>query len=89
MQSVEGHQVDEAVASIFHTVLFHRTLGKFCYKEEGNYSVGTIGYSDVDCDFIDFTYVSITNNNLLYVVSFHISFNFSCEDSNKVLFNHF
>lgn len=50
--------MDEAVASIFHTVLFHRTLGKFRYKEEGNYSVGTIGYSDVDCDFIDFTYVS-------------------------------
>lgn len=59
VQTVEGHQVDEAVASIFHTVLFHRTLGKFRYKEEGNYSVGTIGYADVDCDFIDFTYVSL------------------------------
>ncbi|KAF4533437.1 hypothetical protein B566_EDAN001162 [Ephemera danica] len=55
--SVEGRQVDEAVASIFHTVLFHRSLGKFRYKEEGSYSVGTVGYEDVDCDFIDFTYV--------------------------------
>jgi len=56
-QTVEGRQVDEAVASIFHTVLFHRSLGKFKYKQEGSYSVGTVGYEDVDCDFIDFTYV--------------------------------
>lgn len=56
-QTVEGRQVDEAVASIFHTVLFHRSLGKFRYKQEGSYSVGTVGYEDVDCDFIDFTYV--------------------------------
>lgn len=55
---MEGRQVDEAVASIFHTVLFHRSLGKFQYKQEGSYSVGTVGYEDVDCDFIDFTYVS-------------------------------
>lgn len=57
--SMEGRQVDEAVASIFHSVLFHRCFGKFKYKEDNknNYSVGTIGYMDVDCDFIDFTYV--------------------------------
>jgi hypothetical protein len=59
VQTVEGRQVDEAVASIFHTVLFHRSVGKFEYKQEGSYSVGTIGYEDVDCDFIDFTYVRI------------------------------
>jgi hypothetical protein len=34
-------------------------LGKFKYKQEGSYSVGTVGYEDVDCDFIDFTYVRI------------------------------
>lgn len=62
LQTVEGHQVDEAVASIFHTVLFHRSLGKFCYKQEGHYSIGTVGYEDVDCDFIDFTYVSTRAN---------------------------
>uniref|UniRef100_A0A1B6FPC2 Autophagy-related protein 101 n=1 Tax=Cuerna arida TaxID=1464854 RepID=A0A1B6FPC2_9HEMI len=62
--TVEGHQVDEAIASIFHSVLFHRTLGKFRYKEEGNYSVGTIGYSDVDCHFIDFTYVCCSSVSL-------------------------
>lgn len=54
---VGGHQVDEAVASIFHSILFHRSSGKFNYKEDGTFSVGTVGYEDVDCDFIDFTYV--------------------------------
>lgn len=62
--TVEGRQVDEAVASLFHTVLFHRSLGKFHYKQEGSYSVGTVGYSDVDCDFIDFTYVCCSSDNL-------------------------
>lgn len=61
---MEGRQVDEAVASIFHTVLFHRSLGKFRYKQEGSYSVGTVGYEDVDCDFIDFTYVCTCHSYL-------------------------
>ncbi|CAB0039675.1 unnamed protein product [Trichogramma brassicae] len=63
--SMEGRQVDEAVASIFHTVLFHRCLGKFTFKQEGsNYSVGTVGYQDVDCNFIDFTYVCCSSVHL-------------------------
>lgn len=44
--------------------MFHRTLGKFKYKKEGSYSVGTIGYQDVDCDFIDFTYVCCSSPHL-------------------------
>ncbi|XP_044253243.1 autophagy-related protein 101 [Tribolium madens] len=62
--AVEGHQADEAVASIFHTVLFHRTHGKFLYSTEGSYSIGTIGYTDVDCDFIDLTYVCCSSKRL-------------------------
>lgn len=62
--TMEGRQVDEAVASIFHTVLFHRTLGKFVYSGEDSYSVGTVGYTDVDCDFIDLTYVCCTSRRL-------------------------
>lgn len=62
--TMEGRQVDEAVASIFHTVLFHRSLGKFLYTGDSSYSVGTIGNMDVDCDFIDFTYVCCTSQSL-------------------------
>ena len=31
---------------------------QFHYKQEGNYSIGSVGIVDVDCDFIRFTYVS-------------------------------
>lgn len=72
--SVEGRQADEAVASIFHTVLFHRTLGKFLYNEEGSsYSIGTVGYTDVDCDFIDLTYVCCSSGRLDHVLRREIS----------------
>ncbi|XP_011181814.1 autophagy-related protein 101 [Zeugodacus cucurbitae] len=66
--TIEGRQVDEAVASIFHTVLFHRCQGKYMYTGDAQYSIGTIGYTDVDCDFIDFTYVCCTSEGLLRTV---------------------
>lgn len=70
--TMEGRQVDEAVASLFHTILFHRTVGKFLYH--GNsYSVGTIGYTDIDCDFIDLTYVCCTSNRLDRTIKKEIS----------------
>lgn len=71
--AMEGRQVDEAVASIFHTVLFHRSLGKFTYTDDTSYSVGTVGHMDVDCDFIDFTYVCCTSAKLDRVLRKEIS----------------
>lgn len=71
--TMEGRQVDEAIASIFHTILFHRSFGKFMYNREGGYSIGTIGYTDVDCDFIDFTYVCCSSKGLDKVVRKEIS----------------
>lgn len=62
--ALEGYQVEEAVASIFHTVLFHRTFGKFHYQQDGNYLEGTIGFTDVDCDFIDLTYIRCSSSSL-------------------------
>lgn len=56
--AVEARQVEEAVASIFHTVLFHRSFGKSTYQDDSSYIIGTIGYEDVDCDYIGgYTYV--------------------------------
>lgn len=71
--SVEGRQVEEVVLSLFHTLLFHRTLGKFHYKQEGSYSVGTIGYEDVDCDFVDITYVQCSSEALAATLKNEIS----------------
>lgn len=62
--SVEGRQVEEAMLAVLHTVLLHRSTGKFHYKKEGTYSIGTVGTQDVDCDFIDFTYVRVSSEEL-------------------------
>ncbi|XP_022916614.1 autophagy-related protein 101 [Onthophagus taurus] len=71
--TMEGRQVDEAITSLFHTVLFHRSMGKFTYTAEGSYSVGSVGYTDVDCDFIDLTYVCCTSPNLDKTIKKEIS----------------
>uniref|UniRef100_A0A8D9DWT1 Autophagy-related protein 101 n=1 Tax=Cacopsylla melanoneura TaxID=428564 RepID=A0A8D9DWT1_9HEMI len=73
--TIEGHQIDEVVSSIFHTILFHRSYGKFDYKphEENKYSVGTLGYNDVDCNFIDFTYVCCSSSDLNQTVRQHVN----------------
>lgn len=67
--ALEGRQVEEAVSSLFHTLLFHRTLGKFHYRQEGSYSVGTVGYQDQDCEFIDLTYVRCSSGEMQRIVN--------------------
>nr|XP_032641525.1 autophagy-related protein 101 isoform X2 [Chelonoidis abingdonii] len=62
--SVEGRQVEEAMLAVLHTILLHRSTGKFHYKKEGTYSIGTVGTQDVDCDFIDFTYARVSSEEL-------------------------
>lgn len=62
--ALEGHQIDEALASIFHTILFHRSLGKFLYNAETTYSVGSVGFKDIDCNYFDLTYVCCTSDLL-------------------------
>ncbi|XP_005061413.1 PREDICTED: autophagy-related protein 101 isoform X1 [Ficedula albicollis] len=62
--SVEGRQVEEAMLAVLHTILLHRSTGKFHYKKEGTYSIGTVGTQDVDCDFIDFAYVRVSSEEL-------------------------
>ena len=54
---LEPRQVEEAVLSLFHTVLFHRSYGKFNFQNDSSYVVGTLGFEDVDCTSIDHTYV--------------------------------
>lgn len=66
--SVEGRQIEETVSSIFHTLLLQRTVGKFHYKQEGTYSIGTVGVEDVDCDFVDFTYVRVASDTLDHMI---------------------
>lgn len=74
--TLEDRQINETLASLFHTVLFHRSLGKFIYSGDSSYSVGTIGTQDIDCDFIDFTYVCCSSPSLDRAIKKEIS-NFS------------
>lgn len=66
--SVEGRQVDEAMLALLHTILLHRSTGKFHYKKEGTYSIGTVGTQDIDCDFIDFSFVRVCSDELDRVI---------------------
>ncbi|XP_022197516.1 autophagy-related protein 101 [Nilaparvata lugens] len=59
-----GNQLTEAVCSIFHTILLNRSVGKFSFNEDGTKSVGTVGYRDVDCNFVDLTYVACSSDVL-------------------------
>ena len=61
--------------SLFHTVLFHRLFGKYTYTDEGNYYIGTVGYKDVDCDYIDHTYIRADSSLLDQVRLFSVSTN--------------
>ena len=69
---VERSQVEEAILSVFHTILFHRSTGKFDYKDDKTFAVGAIGMEDVDCDFIDFTYVRAASKKLDTTLKMHI-----------------
>ena len=69
--ALEPRQVEEAVLSLFHTVMFHRSFGKFSYQNDDTYFVGTLGFEDVDCHFIDHTYVR-THSPGPYII-FHSS----------------
>lgn len=62
--SVESRQVDEAMLALLHTILLHRSTGKFHYKKEGTYSIGTVGSQDIDCDYIDFAFVRVSSEEL-------------------------
>jgi len=57
-------QVEEVVCSLLHTLLFHRSTGKFQYQQQGSYTVGTVGFQDIHCNFIDVTYVRCSSDQL-------------------------
>ena len=45
-------------------MLFHRSFGKFTYQDASSYFIGTIGYEDVDCEYIDYTYLKAQSPQL-------------------------
>ncbi|XP_059143687.1 autophagy-related protein 101-like isoform X3 [Physella acuta] len=62
--TVEGRQIEEVVLGLFHTILLNRTTGKHNYTKDRNFTIGSLSVQDVDCDFLDFTYVKIVSREL-------------------------
>ncbi|KAK0414665.1 hypothetical protein QR680_011555 [Steinernema hermaphroditum] len=62
--TVELRQVKESVLCFMHTLLLHRSLGKFTYSHETSYTLGSIGVAEVACDSIDVTYVRVNSTEL-------------------------
>jgi len=61
-----GHKdIADVAKSLIHSVIFFRTHGKFNYKHEGSYFIGTLGYEVVVCDHLDFTYLRCTSPALV------------------------
>ncbi|XP_058053470.1 autophagy-related protein 101-like [Anopheles bellator] len=61
---LQRDQLEEAIAAIFHTILFHRSLGKFRLIDDTAYVAGTLGYREVDCAAIDLTYIRCSSPTL-------------------------
>ncbi|VDO25140.1 unnamed protein product [Heligmosomoides polygyrus] len=62
--SLELLQVNDAVSCIFHSLLAHRSVANFQYKGDSNYSLGSLGIREVECENIDLTYVKINSDEL-------------------------
>lgn len=56
--------VSDIVACVFDTVLFHRTLGKFRYHAPNVYSVGAVGFEDVDTTALNMTHVRCSSPHM-------------------------
>lgn len=67
-----GKRINEIVSAIFHSVIFNRCCGKFNYNYDNSYSIGTLGFEEVICDFIDFTYIRVSSLELGKKINDHI-----------------
>lgn len=61
--------VNDVAQALIHSVIFFRTHGKFNYKHEGSYSIGTLGFERAFCDHFDFTYVRCSSLPLVTRIS--------------------
>jgi len=57
-------QLEESALCLLHTILFHRTTGKFQYQKKGEFLIGTVGFQDVHCKTISLTYVKAASDEL-------------------------
>uniref|UniRef100_A0A6G1SFL4 Autophagy-related protein 101 n=1 Tax=Aceria tosichella TaxID=561515 RepID=A0A6G1SFL4_9ACAR len=56
--------VNDVTRALIHSIIFFRTHGKFNYKHEGSYSIGTLGFERAFCDRFDFNYIRCSSPSL-------------------------
>ena len=62
---VDTGEVEDVCLCLLHTILFHRTQGKFSFLQpEGTFSIGTVGYKDTECQSIDYLFVQNDSSEL-------------------------
>lgn len=57
-------QASDVAKAILHSIVFFRSSGKFTYKHESSYSIGSLGFQQVHCKSIDFTYIRSSSSAL-------------------------
>ncbi|XP_037089871.1 autophagy-related protein 101-like [Pollicipes pollicipes] len=71
--SCEACMVNDIVSSVFSTVLFHRTLGKFSCHRHNLYSLGSVGFLDVDLPVLEITHVRCSSPSMQRVLEREVS----------------
>jgi len=56
--NIYDDQIEEASLCLLHTIIFHRTTGKY-QKEGKGFQIGSVGYKDVNCKTLPLTYVMV------------------------------
>lgn len=57
--------VSDVTRALAHSVIFFRTHGKFNYKHEGSYSIGTLGYERANLDNQKLSYIRCSSSLLV------------------------
>lgn len=57
-------QATDVAKAIIHSIVFFRSFGKFTYKHESSYSIGSLGFEQVDCQSLNFTYIRGSSSEL-------------------------
>ncbi|VDN06731.1 unnamed protein product [Thelazia callipaeda] len=66
--TVDEYQVRDALSTIFHTILLHRSLPKINYTSEINFQLGSIGVEEIDCSSLNLSYVRVNSPKLVTFV---------------------
>jgi len=65
-------QLEEASLCLLHTIIFHRTTGKYVGNDKG-FQIGSVGFKDVNCKTIPLTYIMTESQQLHASVQEHVT----------------